>query len=1253
MSNKNTQGEAMKTTNTVTLEQWLLQGDGTKDGLNQEQQAAVTCNKNTVTTAGAGAGKTFVLARRYSYLVCIKKYKVSEILTLTFTRKATAEMYSRIYKTLVEIADRFDSPEARQAVADFHGARIQTLDSYCSSIIKNAVNYYGIKPDFAIDDQQAKSMARQQALPFVLDHRHNPTIQRMATTTYSRLDTLAEKLFAQTITNYSSLANPINFSQQLEQQLRHAAREFLNKAQQLEEQVIELESSLQDVDKISGTFLPKLKGALELYRKIDWDFSFLAAWETETGLLQEILPNQQETLGQFCGAANKISGLSLQGQRSDKPWTPIIKFLRESVQPALNSLANFLCLKQDVLQVAELLNQFQQQYNKSKRQAGILTFTDAAQLALEILRNQPDVRHAEKECYKAIMIDEFQDDNLLQKELLYFLAEKVDWHNTPSVPVEALDSGKLFFVGDEKQSIYKFRGADVSVIRKLAKELANVDSTASNQEQMGGTLSLTYNYRSHPTLIAAFNTIFGGLPYGPEGQGHLHPQAIFMPDAETTPEYEATYGKVLAGKKIDNESQLDATRHRVHLCLYRKPEEAALPKDISLEQLLPDDHCEAFFVAKKIKELIQQGRNPSDIAILFATTTKQHLYEKYLKLQSIPYTAESTVGFFQDAPTNDLLSFLTLCLYPSNQTAYSTLLRSPLVGISAGSLERLLAGSHEGLMADNVRGDAAQSTPKIFNQEDSYLLATDEERKSFIQACQTYHQLAPQALTMPIAQLVSHLWYRLGYRYKILEQDQALQYAPLYDKFFHLAAQADVKGTSLATFVQSLQDQVDNQGKFDDIDIPLEQKQGVQLMTIHKSKGLEFPVVFLVNSNGQPKTNKNDASVYTHSQWGITLNLPTLPQFAGKTTTSNFFYQDAKEEDTQKDRAELRRVLYVALTRAEDEVFITACPGSLDKDNPGKLKQTESSNTMFKLLVPQINCNLTLGEKIIHESHSPFDAEWIPFVSQQDVKSLKTTPSQQEGESPILTPSPTEVAQMLAPLYQGKAILPEVEENPYRSPSHLAPHSPEYWQDPDTNTDQEKSSALGKMESQAYGEIAQLVTSTTKADGTPAFSYADFGSCAHLYLEATLNNQQPQIPTRYLQHLSPTHQQKLHQLCSTMTANFLNSPTGAAVKKANWRKTEFTFKLRLESYIINGSMDLIYQDQQGQLHIVDYKTDQLQQPELYYPQQAAYRKAAAAIFSVPEDTITCSLYYLRTGTVVDITQGCSSVNLEELAALVE
>ena len=95
---------------------------------------------------------------------------------------------------------------------------------------------------------------------------------------------------------------------------------------------------------------------------------------------------------------------------------------------------------------------------------------------------------------------------------------------------------------------------------------------------------------------------------------------------------------------------------------------------------------------------------------------------------------------------------------------------------------------------------------------------------------------------------------------------------------------------------------------------------------------------------------------------------------------------------------------------------------------------------------------------------------------------------------------------------------------------------------------------------------------------------------------------------------------------------------------------EFPFKLKLGKYIINGSVDLIYKDSQGRYHIVDYKTDQEEHPEHYYPQQAAYKKAVATIFNLPEEQVSCSLYYLRTGHLVDISQECSLVNLEELAA---
>ena len=265
-------------------------------------------------------------------------------------------------------------------------------------------------------------------------------------------------------------------------------------------------------------------------------------------------------------------------------------------------------------------------------------------------------------------------------------------------------------------------------------------------------------------------------------------------------------------------------------------------------------------------------------------------------------------------------------------------------------------------------------------------------------------------------------------------------------------------------------------------------------------------------------------------------------------------------------------------------------------------------------------------------------------------------------------PKANQLAKALAPCYQGQIIVPAVEESPYRSPSHLAPKSPEYWQQaadegiiPATPVFPATSGILSgattnkpqSSQAKTCSEIAQLVESTLKADGIPAFTYADFGTCVDHYLEAALHNREPILATKYLQHLSQSNQKKLHQLCHTMTQQFLASPTGQVVQEAPWKKMEFPFKLKLGKYIINGSVDLIYKDSQGRYHIVDYKTDQEEHPEHYYPQQAAYKKAVATIFSVPEEAITCSLYYLRTGNVVDITTQCDQVHLEELAALVE
>ena len=161
---------------------------------------------------------------------------------------------------------------------------------------------------------------------------------------------------------------------------------------------------------------------------------------------------------------------------------------------------NFLYYSEELKGICQLLEIFQEEVQNTKRSMGLLTFADVAALAIESLLKYPELRLIEKKSYKAIMIDEFQDDNILQKELLFLLAEKEELCSSRIPLASELNPEKLFFVGDEKQSIYKFRGADVEVFRKLSDELS-------------GKATLSTNYRSEPALVAAFNTIFGGVKY--------------------------------------------------------------------------------------------------------------------------------------------------------------------------------------------------------------------------------------------------------------------------------------------------------------------------------------------------------------------------------------------------------------------------------------------------------------------------------------------------------------------------------------------------------------------------------------------------------------------------------------------------------------------------------------------------------------------------------------------------------------------
>ncbi|MDR0710695.1 MAG: UvrD-helicase domain-containing protein, partial [Spirochaetaceae bacterium] len=898
--------------------------------LNDEQRAAAGYEKNVVVAAGAGSGKTSVLANRYAYLVTVKGLAVEQILTLTFTRKAAAEMYQRIYGVLSRLAADEQGEKqkrAQKAVEDFFRARIQTLDSYCAGLVKQGSFRYGISPEFTLDEERCRALAREEALPFLIAHRRHPAVEQLyrrkrppdSRHGYSAPAGIAEKFFAATVLAYSRIDEPPGFAEHTKRQFDIILAEWDKIVKFINGKLDELKDAASGGDK-NDNLVKQLDPVIKEINSGEADLPIPAEIKSFFDMLitltddecvpkAETHPVRRKLLRDLVFMNGFHDRLNLRYGKRDNPARKIITELRNSFS-LFSPLALFCMQAGIILSLMTLLDAFQKIFLEKKRARGILTYNDAACLARTILRDHPDIRQSEKETFKAIMIDEFQDNNALQKDLLFLLAED-EARQEKSVPKpEELLSDKLFFVGDEKQSIYRFRGADVSVFRALQEELS------------GGVIRLKTNYRSAPALIGAFNALFGGGGFDPEGvkSAGLFP-AVFVRETNSpasVPPYEALYAPLAAG--TDGAGSLT-------LCLFNESASAgeADEEEASEAEEMTDMENEALFTAERIRRLLDEkdaGGNaryrPDDIAILFRSHSPQKLFEKHLRLLNIPYSGEGLNGFFSDGPVNDMMAVLRLAAYPLDSEAYAVALRSPFAGLSLQGTALCVAAFYQARAAASAEKETAP-----FADEDAVQLS-QADREKFFDGQKLYRKIRGIAAEKTIAETISCLWYDEGYRYETEWHPQAAVYGELYDYLFALAAEADAAGKSLAAFSDRLRDLRDSGGRLADMDIPLERSGAVRLMTIHKSKGLEFPVVFLPCSGNRGRSDSGDNEVYETGDGGLACNPPLPHECSGLgKIRRNFFYEISRAEEKRKRTAELRRLLYVAMTRAEKELFIT------------------------------------------------------------------------------------------------------------------------------------------------------------------------------------------------------------------------------------------------------------------------------------------------------------------------------------------
>ncbi|MAG13815.1 MAG: hypothetical protein CMN78_04385 [Spirochaetales bacterium] len=1086
------------------------------------QRKAVDCNRNAVVSAGAGSGKTTVLAERFVRLVREGRAGVENILTLTFTRKAAREMHSRIYELMLR--DR-DNPKIAEQLPLFHNAQISTLDSFCSQIARNWSQRFGISSDFRVDEEAATRSAEGIALQFMLEKGESEALGQFV---YANgFETVHQGYFTSLAVADLSLARPLDFSTMWANQESFLEGELRRKTAVLLQHV----GVVQSLDATSAASIRNAQKSAVLLVDIE-DLSERKHYDRIESLL---------------------SACSFQKPGNVKqPDLIVLKDLIDLLRQIINELMNIVVTLGSGKLLDGIFNlsgEFQERVIDARRTTGAVFYHDVVSMALTCLLENHELRDYYKSKFSFIMIDEFQDNNRLQRDLLYLLAEKSHYSSERVPYAGELEPQKLFFVGDEKQSIYQFRGADVSVFKELADEISS---------NAGESVTLPRNYRAEPELIEFYNRVFSRVMAGAERPFEARFEGLESRDSRLPeePTIEILFKPAAQETDSDVVENVDAEAIAVARYIERSVKNNAL-QIAGSEGLRPAEY--------------------HDFAILMRSTSNQNRFERALRLLNIPYTVQNIRSLFMEAPANDLYCILQLAVYPRDKTSYATVLRSPFVNLSDDAVIRVL-------LEDRGPFDPAlRELP--FLREDRAKMQRGEELFGYVR---------DNADVVPLAELLFTLWYRFGYRYYLLRSPSRHPHLEYYDYLAELARRADRNMVPLAQFLDEIRPHLGRYERIPDLDTLKEESAGVQIMTIHRAKGLEFPVVILANAGNMGKNSRIDVPYFTTDQFGITVNLKKQTAIGSGSGRYNYFYTMGRDEQREKERAELKRLLYVALTRAQYHLVISGCHNRNNRSNDG--------NLLNMVLV-------ALGwEPGTDVQDSPSLSRYIkeiPEVPQTTLYGIKKIEDDSKAKDLLRRYRLASV-----PVFARK----EIETTATEIDTVLSVH-------------QETGRSLSPIDADKVIQGDELE--------------AAFGTLCHLVISRKiLKTYSPQtLPVALREQFPDTKFPMILRSAEFLAEGFLGlSMVSQAISTAHSVESELQFLLRDEAkddqFYIRGIIDLLIELNDRTL-IFDFKTNKAVSPGAYHHQLNIYR---SAVKEWTDKKVECYLVYLRGSEIIEVPE---------------
>lgn len=1094
--------------------------------LNEQQAKAVAFfDADLVVTAGAGTGKTSVLTRKYLQLLEERRAGVNEIVAITFTNKAAAEMRDRIQQSVREYLRTTEQPEAAEywqnQLLKLENARISTFHSFCLGLAREFPLEAGITPVIRILDEGEEAIYLNQAITTVLTREFNrdssdrPFLVRL----------LLDYGWEQLASNLAGLYRTIRESGIGLFQVMEMTTNRLNRPNgySLENLFRELEEFIEFG--LSQKLTQRGTEVLDSFRE-KWPF------------YQEILKSEEslETQASVLTEIRKALPGNLPNVLKER-----LSLIHEMLADISRQLLDQECLKR--LPVLRwLLEEIDHEYSGIKLEGGLVDFTDQQLLTRNLLVNYPELAARVRQGIKYILVDEFQDTNSLQMEIIGQLVG------------DGYQGGRLMAVGDIKQSIYRFRGAEAELITDLSTLV---------RERGGEVIALSDNYRSDQVVIDFINRI----------SNRIFENEIF--------DYQP----------------LQATK-------------SELGSGIEFLLTGSDDRVkEAQMIAARIAQLVrenQSGANPvnyGDIVLLFRAGTSVLLYQQALQNLGIPYYNSCGGDFYHRQEVVDQINLLRLMEQRYDSLALLALLTSPYVGLSQAGLFWL-----------GRKGDLVK---EFYECKEFPVEIPLSERERLRDFRDLLNYLLQNRELLPIPAIIRMALERCHYREMLWASSNGSQRVANLEKLLSKADEFTAKGFhDLNRFLDYIAE-LEGMGILES-EAPTEAEFGnvVRLMTIHRAKGLEFPIVIIPELD-RPFNIRQMGNLVFHKRVGLGINIPLEEEVIAEPSV----LEEIKRLNKREEVSELKRLLYVAMTRAKRYLILvgSGCNGSRG-DTP---ETANSWMRWFELLLP------------LKEAGEEFDFEGVP------VRVVRNLPE-------AMVPQRAEIVL--------DRILPELDDYPSTEETGL-----EVAVTVETETELLRVTEILtylNCPRRYYWQYRIRLNEPGSGNGEFEASGSDnLGAIIGNFMHRAAGRESDEWPDELWEIIfrgqegfdRPAVKKELERIWR----NYRNSPY---TEKAGKRWDEVPFLLKLTPKLrVEGRFDRLLQNKAGEMILVDYKTHRVGAERVnaiavsYFPQLQLYALAVEALWGrLPDRAV---LYFPYPNQEVEVP--LDRVSLNRLVAEIE